>query len=154
MTDIIILFCTSIGGLLVGKTYENVSIKKEKLYLDLYEFAVKFSVNAGSNRVVLSQFVAQFISSSGAEFAACCNTYLLNKAGGIRFLTKKETQYIRRFFDGLNAANSQVLQEHLKFYTAYFDDALKQSRLDNNTKGKIGQKLGLLCGVIIGLVLI
>ena len=63
-------------------------------------------------------------------------------------------QYLSRFFSGLDAQNSKALAEHLDFFEGYFAESLTRVRADNNFKGSVGQKLGLLCGVIVGLVLI
>ena len=154
MIDIIILFCTSVLGFLIGKLCEGNGIRREKLYLDLLNFTKSFRVNAVTSRVVLTTFVDQFCKSACDDFVVLSNKALLGLRIKTSLLSEKELQYLSRFFSGLDAQNSKALAEHLDFFEGYFAESLTRVRADNNSKGSVGQKLGLLCGVIVGLILI
>ena len=154
MTDIIVLFCTSALGFLIGNAWENRLLNKEKLYVDLLDFAIKFRSNIQCGKVVLEDFLTAFNQGCSQEFRQYSEQYLLGKSCKCKLIKGKELQYVMRFFCGLNATNSLVLVEHLNLNVVYFQECLNKVRADNNSKGKVGQKLGLLCGVILGLVLI
>lgn len=154
MTDIIILFCTSLLGFIVGQAWENHQIRKERLYSDLYQFVVKFRANIKLNKVVLFDFLNEFNLSASNDFVLCSNSILVKKSCNCRLVKSNELNYICKFFNGLNAQNHKELLDHLDFFCDYFSSMLSQVRSDNKHKARLGQKLGLLCGVIVGLVLI
>ena len=154
MTDIIVLFCTTTLGYLIGQAYESRFLRREMLYANLLEFSSKFKANVCTSRVVLAEFANQFCLDSSKDFCAYCNKMLFGRGDNINLIKGKEYKYLHQFFVGLNAENCQSLLEHLSFYSNYFNDMLIQVKNENKTKGKIGQKLGVLCGVIVGLVLI
>lgn len=154
MTDIIILFCTTTLGLFVGQGWENKLLRKEKLYQELYDFAVRFRANVNSSKRIFSSFLDEYCTTAGRDFAACCSVVLSEKSNIFRLVKGNEFHYIQRFFAGLDAENCKELCDHLDYFCDYFFAVLQQIQADNKQKNRLGQKLGLLCGVIIGLVLI
>ena len=154
MTDIIILFCTSALGYLVGQAWEKHQLRKEKLYCNLYEFCVKFRANITTSKMVLPAFVQEFCASASKDFVSCCNSFLFGKQTKFNLVKGNEYHYLEKFFAGLDANNQVALMDHLNYFCHYFNSVLSQVQMENKSKAKLGLKLGLLCGVIVGLVLV
>ncbi|MBR2974801.1 MAG: hypothetical protein IKC47_03570 [Clostridia bacterium] len=129
-------------------------MRKEILYSNLLQFCQKFSANVSTKKLVLHQFLQEFFCDASYEFALYSRHFVDGAPCKKKLLSKIEYQYAKRFFDGLNAATHQELVAHLDYYCDYFENTLNAVRADNKSKGRLGQKLGLLCGVIVGLVLI
>ena len=154
MTDIIIIICTSLLGFLFGKAYEDRLLEKESLYVNLVDFTSKFKANVSCNRVLLDDYLKQFFENADGCFVCYSKHFLYGSKLNNKIVSKKEASYLERFFCGLKAKSTVELLDHLNYYKTYFSSTLKAVQSDNATKGKIGQKLGLLIGVIVGLVLI
>ena len=76
----------------------------------------------------------------------------LNQA--LPLLTEEQTAYIDGFFKILGKGDASGQKTQLKTYKFYFEEQLKKATDNFDKKGKMCNKLGLLCGIFLSILVI
>ena len=147
MTNIIILFCSILGGFLVGQHFEKREKCRGQFFADLTKYLVLLKTNVSVTRIELAEFDKEFSQSSSVVFA----NYLL-KREDISFLTKQQKALMASLFDSLSATTSAQLINNLDYYYQLVN--AEYSLISNSSRNSfVCVKLGILVGVMVGILL-
>ena len=148
MTNIILLFCTILAGFLVGKHLERRQVNRWQFFVDLKKYIVLLKSNVKTKRIELQTFNAQFSQSCSSVFGK----FLLEQAP-LPFLTKNQNQIVLAFFNSLSATTSSELLSNLDFYEQQINLEFNSVASDYQSRHAF-VKLSILCGVVVGILLL
>lgn len=148
MTDIIILFCCSLCGFLIGKVFSRQLVDKENFVVDVACYCSAVKQNVTGKQLEIAQLNAVFAQNCNTIFAK----YLMDGTSKVP-LPIRQKQQLKSFFDNLVCATSTQLLSHCDTFQMVFDDWVKVARF-NVANCKVFVKLGFLLGLMLGILLV
>ncbi len=148
MTHIVIIFSTTFIGFLVATHLCKQKLAREILMKDLVSFCRLLLNNLKYSKLTVEQCYQQNSENFSSQFNDIFNSFLNDERLNVN------DRLISDFFSNINLKNSNLLETHLLSYEELFSQSLESARKEREEKSTIYQKLGLLSGVAIGLLLI
>ena len=152
--NVIVVSISIFLGWFVGKYYKSQLKGQLSLYEDLTKFSAMLALNVSSGKTPLKEFCEDFCKSASPRFQSITQR-IFDENKALRLpIAKPESDAIEKFLVGLSAQNSMAYVAHLTFYQQYFSGKAVdvKSRLDSI--GSVSEKVGLLIGLIVGVVVI
>lgn len=155
---IIIVCCTAYFGSYFAGEYR----RREQLYYDLLSFCNSYSANLNFRQLPLERLVSSSGAVYGKQFNALFSAYAGGGAAaqpggkhkvGVR-LSVTETQYISGFFSVLGKTDGASQQQEIGYYKQYFETRLKEAQEESKKKVPMMQKIGVLTGILLCILII
>lgn len=157
MTDILLLILAPLGGYMLSILIAKRPKTKESLWFGLYTFCQELKNNVVYDKSALTDF-AKLFTQRHSDLYACevITSYLLDSDNSKLHLPVKEdeAQVIERFFAGLYAPNAEALLQHVEYFAVVFKDYQEKQSQGNAKTLPLYNKLGVLCGIAVALLLI
>lgn len=149
MLNIIIIIICSVCGYCVGKFFENRVACKGMFYRDLLRYLDMLKLNVTTKQVELDEFNEQFCCNSSQVFS-----FYVNSGESSMKLSASEKTEIENFFSAIKRVNSAELLKNIEYYSKVFSGVYNDSVEPEIKKSSVYSKLGILCGVIVGILLL
>ena len=148
MTDIVAIIACALCGFALGKYFERRVRSKFMFCSDLCKYLALFKVNLDVRQLEIDKFNKDFCANCSEVFCE-----YIEKGKTRCSLNTREQNYVKTFFEGLNAVSTHELKKHVDYYEAIFADMNKEAN-DQARRASVYVKLGILLGVMVGIVLI
>lgn len=149
MTDILVLFFSIGSGFCVGKYLRDRLWDKNQFYLEVIKYTKLLIANIQSKQIELDIFNKSFCSSCNSTF---CNFILSGVVPS--YFNKSDSAFFTRYYGSLKDSASNKLLPTLQFDLQQLDALYHTFSIDKLKYSKIFVQLGLLCGAIIGILLL
>ncbi len=149
MTDIIVFLMCALAGFLVGNYLKKQSIHKNFFYLDSIKYIKLLLTNIDTKQVVLNDFNADYCIS-------CCKDFneFISLGKMPSYLLKTE----KKLFNDLQYSLTNTIRDkmiiNLNFLLEQINGQYEEFVSSKFTQAKVYEKIGLLCGAMIGILLI
>ena len=153
MTDIVLFLASILLGFLAGNRYFNKCRKRYVLYCDLERFALYLSQNTKTKCQTIPSIYENIKGSFSQDFQELYeNCFVQNKA--CQNFTLEERVEIDNFYIGIKQTSAHLVSNCADQYSGVFCSLKNKYNQIKSTKGVAMQKLGVLCGVCFGLLII
>ena len=148
MTDIIVLICCILGGFFVGRYTQSVINAKNQFYLDTLKYIENLQINIKTKQIGISSFNQEYSKICTSEFKA----FLLDNKIEVR-LSRAERKNILSLTNTMLDTSSDTLFSNLSFVSKLINDDYQLFYNSKFLKSKVYDKIGLLVGAIVGILL-
>lgn len=147
MLNIIIILACSISGFCIGKYFQGRIAKRGDFYKDLRRYLETLRLNVTTRQVEIGDFNNNFVTCCSNTFSS----YIVNKEYQVKVSSSEKTE-VENFFSSINCVSSVELLKNIDYYTKIFDSKYNGEILLEIKKASLYPKLGILCGVMIGIL--
>ena len=150
--EIMVIFVTT-----DGKMYKKQEIVKDLTTKFKEIKSIIQNINVRETNAILGNKNFKMLASKGLgmEFNVKKVGVLEEKLNqALPLLTEEQTAYINGFFKILGKGDASGQKTQLKTYKFYFEEQLKKATDNFDKKGKMCNKLGLLCGIFLSILVI
>lgn len=168
MIKVLICVCMTVCCYYIGGVFCKRYKERRNLFFSLVSFCNAYEANLNFYKKKLEIFVREFVAADGNKnFKMLASKGLgmefnVKKVGvleerlnqALPLLTEEQTAYIDGFFKILGKGDASGQKTQLKTYKFYFEEQLKKATDNFDKKGKMCNKLGLLCGIFLSILVI
>lgn len=148
MTDIILLICCILAGFFVGRYTQSVINTKNLFYLDTLKYIENLQINIKTKQIGIPSFNQEYSKICTSEFKA----FLFDNKIEVH-LSRAERKNILSLTNTMLDTSSDTLYSNLSFVSKLINDDYQLFYNSNFLKSKVYDKIGLLLGAIVGILL-
>ncbi|MDD3831939.1 MAG: stage III sporulation protein AB [Clostridia bacterium] len=142
---------------LLGFMYASKYVDAEKFFYSFSMFCQQFSANLGYQQHTIDQILSQ--GNYSKHFVDCAlismsSNQSTERLHTIRFLNDTDKGYIQDFFASIGRSDAQTQAVQLQFFSTYASQRLIECQQESKNKGKMSQKLGIIVGLLLCILII
>ena len=158
MNTVFIIALSTFCGLMVGAYFTRLGKDKEAYYRSIVKLCnyiiSNISFRADKMLKILSEIEVDspYLKKNVSEYVSYINGEKLSLS--VNRLTKAEHSRVSEFFGRLGRSYGQTQLAELKKFESEFAQRCAEIKEKNDKQGNMYVKLGLLCGLLVGILLV
>ena len=155
---LLILFISGFAGAMIGSYFYKRARCKVMFFSEAQDFCNFLINDIGFRQQPIKLLTKEFLSKSKSEFSKTLEAYLKFLEGEEFVLNGKknseENEVIKNFFMSIGKTDAETQVNEIKYYKDKFTVFYGNAEKTLNGLGRNYIKLGFLCGLVMGLLLI